>query len=363
VHRACHIHRHPEELVSFIMPRRTLIVWRSLLAIIGVLEITGAAFFQAPITLGFDDIPAGSSVDAGYANRGIHMPFAVVETAPRPHSGSQIARVAQRDRAGRIILEMLFDAPQSSVTFFAGIDAGSAMATGTAQALDENDKVVAQDGPKRLEPGSVYSAFALNTESPPFHRIRVIMIVYDPKSVAAGRAGSVPVSVDDITYQAPPATIDTPIVTPGTADSDSVANPGDTARVDVGSVPPAGTDSVLPPPVKPAAPNGGRESNPLPWLIVAGAVAVLALAATYVLKSRARLNAIQTVPHIDFGQQRWTPANYIEITPAEGEPLTDQAIDEEFARRGITLSVVRDSGSQRMRFRESQTDSGGETDA
>lgn len=344
------------------MPRRTLIGWRSLVAMIGVLEITGA-FSQAPMTLGFDDIPVGSSVDAGYAHLGIHLPLAVVATTPRPHSGSQVARVDQKDRAGRIILEMLFDAAQSSVSFFAGIDAGSAMATGTAQALDENDKVVAQDGPKRLEAGSVYSAFALNTESPPFRRIRVIMIVYDPKSVAAGRAGSVPVSVDDISFQAPPAAIDTPIVTPGTSDSDSVANPGDSAGVDVDSVTPAATDSALTPPVKPGAPNGGQESNPFPWIIVAAAVALLTLAATYVLKSRAHLNAIQTVPHVDVGQQRWTTANYIEISPGQGESMTDRAIDEEFARRGITLNVVHDSGSQRMRFRDSQTDRGGETDA
>ncbi len=367
----------------------------ALLAIIAILAITGAAISQAPLALGFEDIPVGSSVDAGNTHPGIHMPFAVVETIPRPHTGSQVARVTQKDASGRIVLEMVFDSPQSSVTFFAGTDPGRAMVNGIAEALDENDRPVAQDGPKRLEPGTVSTAFSLSVASPSIRRVRVLMMIYSPPSMMALPVSSAPVSVDDITYQPPPPAIDTPIVTLripyvvgqtldsaqailsglnlrlGTVqkivakDSNNVviqqhpdpgtpANPGDSVSLDVDSVPPVPIDTVKPPLVELFVPNGGKKTNPFLWLIIAASLAVMAAAGTYVVKSRAHLNAIQTVPHLDMGQQRWAPANYTDISGDQGEPLTDRAIDEELARRGISFNVVRDPGSQRLRFRESQ---------
>lgn len=371
-------------------------------ALLAIIAITGAAILQAPLTLGFEGIPVGSSVDAGNTHPGIHMPFAVVETTPRPHAGSQVARVTQKDASGRIVLEMVFDSPQSSVTFFAGSDPGRAMLNGSAEALDENDRPVAGDGPKRLEPGTVSTAFALSVASPSIRRVRVWMMIYSPPSMMALPVSSAPVAVDDITYQPPPAAIDTPIVTLripyvvgqtldsaqailtglnfrlGTVqkivakDSNNVvkqqhpdpgtpANPGDSVSLDVDSVPPVPIDTAQPPLVKPSAPNDGKETNPFPWLIIAASLAIMAAAGTYVVKSRAHLNAIQTVPHLDMGQQRWVPAKYTDVSIDQREPLTDRAIDEELARRGISLSVVRDPGSQRLRFQESQPGVDGDT--
>lgn len=367
----------------------------SLLAITGILALMGGAISQAPLTLGFEDIPVGLSVDAGNTHPGIHMPFALVETTPRPHSGSHVARVTQKDASGRIALEMVFDSPQTSVTFFAGSDPGSAMLNGSAEALDENDRHVAEEGPKRLEPGTVSTAFALRATSPSIRRVRVLMMIYSPPSMMALPVSSAPVSVDDITYQPPPPAIDTPIVTLripyvvgqtldsaqailtglnlrlGTVqkivakdsnnvviqqrpDSGQAANPGDSVSLDVDSVPPVPINPVKPPLIELFVPNGGGKTNPFLWLIIAASLAVMAGAGTYVVKSRAHLNAIQTVPHLDMGQQRWAPANYTDISGDQGEPLTDRAIDEELARRGISFNVVRDPGSQRLRFRESQ---------
>jgi hypothetical protein len=114
----------------------TPIIQRSLGAVLGFLAIAGSPTSQVPLTLGFDDLPLGTPVDGGYSQLGIAMPFAIVDTAPRPHSGSELARVTRRDSSGLIVLEMVFDSLQSSVSLYAETDAaGRTMVSGIAQGL------------------------------------------------------------------------------------------------------------------------------------------------------------------------------------------------------------------------------------
>jgi hypothetical protein len=69
-----------------------------------------------------------------------------------------------------------------------------------------------QDGPKPVEPGTCSTPFALGAASPSIRRVRVVMSTYNPSPAVVERVGSGPVAVDDIAYEAPQVPIDTPTV-------------------------------------------------------------------------------------------------------------------------------------------------------
>jgi RHS repeat-associated protein len=113
----------------------------------------------APVTLDFEDLPAGTSVSNQYQSRGVIFSNHFIANGNgagvpfTPHSGSQALTLASSSdefRTGPIVAQ--FTRAMTTVTLFAGAPFDAPGQQGTLRAFDSQANLLATDGPKPLGP-------------------------------------------------------------------------------------------------------------------------------------------------------------------------------------------------------------------
>jgi hypothetical protein len=146
-------------------------------------------------------------VDTQYLRLSVRVSsLAVIDTAPRPHSGRQVlatlsaARVAAAPAVGQMVLS--FASPQSFVRLFlAGRAQTRGRLFGTVEALDAAGARVAIDGPRAVDPRAAIVGFTLATKGTRISLVRIAVVDSTPNGVRSAAA-----AIDDLEFgmAAPP---------------------------------------------------------------------------------------------------------------------------------------------------------------
>ena len=115
----------------------------------------------------FENLPAGTVVNAQYAPRGVIFFGAYIETNSNAHSGTRVLRsippTAEVFTPGPLL--MTFTSPQTRVAFFAG-NFPDGIGKGTLKVFDSAGTLVGQDGPKAVPSNSFNAFFEVRSQTP-----------------------------------------------------------------------------------------------------------------------------------------------------------------------------------------------------
>jgi len=196
---------------------RTRVAWIRAAATIALMWLAGSAL-AAPTVLDFEDLEAGTTVNAQYGPRGVIFLGHYLDADPAAHSGSKVLRTASLSQEifTPIPLAMSFTSPQARVKLFAACS--NIELNGTLTAYDASDNVVASDGPKLVAAGAFTAMFE----------------VTDPDSTPSiARAelrleNGIYFAIDDLEFEGEP-----PAPPPPTPPVVTITSPADGAEADI----------------------------------------------------------------------------------------------------------------------------------
>ena len=153
---------------------RTRRGWRGLMAAIALCLLNDGPVAQ-PTVLTFEDLPAGTIVTTQYGARGVVFQGAFVGTDFGARSGTRALRSVPptAEIFNPVQFVMSFTSPQSRVKLF--VNSPSIPRGGSLSALDANDFVVAQDGPRQVAADAFTSVFEVTTDTPSI--VRAVLLL------------------------------------------------------------------------------------------------------------------------------------------------------------------------------------------
>jgi hypothetical protein len=129
----------------------------------------------APTIIGFDDLPAGSTVNNQYGAKGVTFQGAYIDNpAGLPRSGDRLLLTFNPSSEVFDVFPLAFSfgSGQRYVKLYAGTE-GSLPMTATLVAYDAAGNVVGRDGPRTVPPGKLATAMQVTAPGPVIRRVEL----------------------------------------------------------------------------------------------------------------------------------------------------------------------------------------------